>query len=95
MWAKRIKAMIADGRITLDQMIEGKKLYKLDRKRLGMVEEDKPMPVIVPVKKDVDVELDDELKPKPVELKKTLSAAMKRMTSSGSRVKRVTPAIHG
>jgi hypothetical protein len=35
-WAQRIRAMIADGRLTFDKEVNGKKLYILDRKRLGM-----------------------------------------------------------
>ena len=35
-WTLRIRAMIADGRLTFDKEVNGKKLYILDRKRLGM-----------------------------------------------------------
>ena len=35
-WAVRIRAMIADGRLVFDKEVNGKKLYILDRKRLGM-----------------------------------------------------------
>ena len=35
-WVLRIRAMIADGRLTFDKEINGKKVYILDRKRLGM-----------------------------------------------------------
>lgn len=35
-WVIRIRAMIADGRLVFDKEVNGKKLYSLDRKRLGM-----------------------------------------------------------
>ena len=37
-WKGDIKAMIADGRLTKVNVVNGKTLYALDRKKLGMPE---------------------------------------------------------
>jgi len=39
-WKGDIKAMIADGRLTKVNVVNGKTLYALDRKKLGMPEWD-------------------------------------------------------
>jgi hypothetical protein len=38
-WKGDIKAMIADGRLVKVNVVNGKTLYNLDRKKLGMVPE--------------------------------------------------------
>jgi hypothetical protein len=38
-WNGDVKAMVADGRLTYVHVVGGKKLYALDRKKLGMVAE--------------------------------------------------------
>jgi hypothetical protein len=91
-WGPRIRAMIEDGRLVFDTTVNGKRLYKLDRKKLGMPEyEDAPKHVQTLPNVPEEDELDD-LKVEPVKLKKTLEAKMKRLTAG--KVKRVTPAIH-
>ena len=37
-WKGDVKAMIADGRLTKVNVVNGKTLYTLDRKKLGMPE---------------------------------------------------------
>jgi hypothetical protein len=37
-WKGDVKAMIADGRLTKVNVVNGKTLYVLDRKKLGMPE---------------------------------------------------------
>ena len=37
-WKGDVKAMIADGRLTKVNVVKGKTLYVLDRKKLGMPE---------------------------------------------------------
>ena len=39
-WKGDVKAMIADGRLTKVNVVIGKTLYNLDRKKLGMAEWD-------------------------------------------------------
>ena len=39
LWKGDIKAMIADGRLTKVNVVNGKTLYALDRKKLGMIAE--------------------------------------------------------
>ena len=38
-WKGDVKAMMADGRLTKVNVVNGKTLYALDRKKLGMVPE--------------------------------------------------------
>ena len=38
-WKGDVKAMMADGRLTKVNVVNGKTLYALDRKKLGMVAE--------------------------------------------------------
>lgn len=38
-WTGDVKAMVADGRLTKVNVVNGKTLYALDRKKLGMVPE--------------------------------------------------------
>jgi hypothetical protein len=37
-WTGSFKSMVADGRLTYVNTVNGKKLYILDRKKLGMTE---------------------------------------------------------
>ena len=37
-WTGSLKAMVADGRLAYVHVVNGKKLYALDRKKLGMPE---------------------------------------------------------
>ena len=38
-WTGDVKSMVADGRLTKVNVVNGKTLYALDRKKLGMVPE--------------------------------------------------------
>jgi hypothetical protein len=38
-WVGSLSQMVADGRLTYVHVVGGKKLYALDRKKLGMVAE--------------------------------------------------------
>jgi hypothetical protein len=38
-WKGDVKAMVADGRLAYVHVVNGKKLYALDRAKLGMVAE--------------------------------------------------------
>jgi len=38
-WKGDVKAMMADGRLTKVNVVNGKTLYALDRKKLGMITE--------------------------------------------------------
>ena len=38
-WTGDVKAMLADGRLTKVNVVNGKTLYALDRAKLGMVQE--------------------------------------------------------
>ena len=74
-----LRAMIDDGRITLRCVTpEGKKLYDLDRERLGMnVNAPAPMPVFKPVVLERVPEVEDEepakvVKKKPTAMEKRL-----------------------
>lgn len=98
-WGKRLSEMIADGRLILEKVENGKRMYKLNRKRLGMdevVEEEKPRTIGVPIVNEEEVFEDDELKAKSVKIpkKKTLDSAIKRLELLNKKTKRTTPAIH-
>jgi hypothetical protein len=79
--AADLQRMIDDGRLIFSGVVEGRQVYKLDRKRLGMEEcpEKKDEPLGPEYKEPVEQEPLEELKVKPVKMPKTLAAAMKRM----------------
>lgn len=82
--AADIQRMIEDGRLIFDREVDGRKLYKLDRKRLGMPEyPEVEKKVEEPVKEYKEPEENQEpledLKVRQVKMPKTLEAALKKM----------------
>lgn len=91
--ARDIQRMIEDGRLCFEAVIDGRKVYRLDRKKLGMIEEEETPVVTATTEAHVEVtdkvELDDELKPVVIKMKsKTLESKIKRMNLGVKKFKR-------
>lgn len=80
--AADLQRMIEDGRLIFDREVDGRRVYKLDRKRLGMEEYPevkKEDPLAPKYKEPEEQEPLEELKAKPVKMPKTIAATLKRM----------------